>query len=88
MTLEQPGQRGLQECWRSARRWLTSISVQMTSALSGKGGFELHGVVQPLVFFCRRQESSFVGTLHCLLFAIGLVDRQRESATFYTHTAW
>jgi hypothetical protein len=26
----------------------------MTSALSGKGGFELRGVVKPLDFFCRH----------------------------------
>jgi hypothetical protein len=31
---------------------------------------------------------SFVGTLHCLLFAICFADRQQERATYCTHTAW
>jgi hypothetical protein len=35
MTLEQPGQRGWQECWRSVQRWLTSISVVMGSEVTG-----------------------------------------------------
>jgi hypothetical protein len=30
----------------------------------------------------------FVGTLHCLLLAICLADRQQERATYCTHTAW
>jgi hypothetical protein len=30
----------------------------------------------------------FVGTLHCLLFAICLADRQQERATHCTHTSW
>ena len=41
----------MQECWGSAQRWLTSISRTITSALSGKGGFELRGVVKPLALF-------------------------------------
>ena len=50
-----PGQRVVQECWGSAQRWLTSTSATiMASALSGKGGFELRGVVNSLAFFCRR----------------------------------
>jgi hypothetical protein len=53
-TLEPPGLTVLQECWRSAQRWLTSISASITSALSGKGGFELRGVVNPLALFCRH----------------------------------
>ena len=32
--------------------------------------------------------SSFIGTLHCLLVAICLADRQPERATVCTHTAW
>ncbi len=46
--------RGLQECWRTAQRWLTSISAAMTSELSGEGAFEHRGVVKPLVFLCRH----------------------------------
>jgi hypothetical protein len=45
------GQQVLQECWRGAQRCLTSKSAAMESTLSGKGGFELRGVVKPLVFF-------------------------------------
>jgi hypothetical protein len=30
---EQPGQRGSQECWRSAQRWPTSISATMQSQM-------------------------------------------------------
>ena len=48
---------------------------------------------------CRGREPSsfvawsslwtcFVGTLHCLLVAICLADRQQERATYCTHTAW
>ncbi len=48
------GQRVLQECWRSAQSWLTSISGTMTSKLSGKGGFELRDVAKPLDFFYRH----------------------------------
>jgi len=54
-------QRVLQVCrWRRriALRWLTSISATMVSKLSGKGGFELRGVVkptdEPLVSFNRH----------------------------------
>jgi hypothetical protein len=47
------GQRVLQECWRSAQRWLASISNTMASTLSGKGGFELRGVVKPSVLQFR-----------------------------------
>ncbi len=42
----------MQECWASAQRWLTSISAEMISKQAG--GFELRGVVKPLVFFCRH----------------------------------
>jgi hypothetical protein len=55
---DQPGQNGLLACLLSAHRWLSSISAPMTSALSGKGGFELRGVVKPLAFFCRRPACS------------------------------
>ena len=48
-------QRGLQDCWRSAQRWLTSISATITSTLSGEEGFELRGVVKRLAFFWRRR---------------------------------
>ncbi len=32
--------------------------------------------------------SYFIGTLHCLLVDICLADRQRETATYYTHIAF
>ena len=51
---DQRGQRALQECWRSAQRWTTSLSKTITSELSGKGGFEHRGVVKPPVFLCRH----------------------------------
>jgi hypothetical protein len=79
MTLEQPGQRALQECLGSAERLLTSISATMTSALSGKGGFELRGVVKPLALFCR----------HLALLALcHLFSRQatRKSDILYTYS--
>jgi hypothetical protein len=38
----------------SAQRWLISISSEMTSALSEKGGFELRGVVKLLAFYFGR----------------------------------
>ena len=63
------GQRVLEECWPSAERLLTR---------SGKGGFELRGVVKRLVFF--------IGTLHCLLVAISLAGRQQEAATNCTQS--
>jgi hypothetical protein len=50
----------------------------MTSALSGKGVFELRGVVKPLALFCR----------HFALFALcHLFSRQatRKSDTLYTY---
>jgi len=50
----QDGQRVLQECWRSAQRWLISTSHSMESNLSGNGGFELRDVVKPLDFFYRH----------------------------------
>jgi hypothetical protein len=37
---EQPGQRGLQECWDSAQRSLTSISATMGSAQAGQRGLQ------------------------------------------------
>ena len=46
-------QRVLQECWDSVQCWLRSISAPMDSKLSGKGGFELRGVVKPLALICR-----------------------------------
>jgi hypothetical protein len=68
--------RGLQERWRSAQSWLTSISAAIGSDQPGrefcrnagpvlssaerwltrsvKGGFELRGMVKPLVFFYRH----------------------------------
>ncbi len=76
---DQPGQTGLQQCWRSAQRWLTSISATMRSALSGKGGFELRGVVKPLALFCR----------HLALLALcHLFSRQttRKIDIMYTHS--
>ena len=36
MRSEQLGQRVLQECWRSAQRWLTSISAAISSAMLGQ----------------------------------------------------
>ncbi len=45
---------GLQERCNSAQRWLTSISNTMASKMSGKGGLEFRGVVQPLAFVCRH----------------------------------
>jgi hypothetical protein len=54
LTSAQPGHRGLQECWRSAQRWLASISSTIGSKLSGKGGLELRGVAQPLALFFRH----------------------------------
>ncbi len=53
MALDQTGQRVLLECWGSAQRWLTSISTTIRSAMSGKAGLELRGVVKPLALFCR-----------------------------------
>ena len=76
---DQTGQRGLQECWGSAQRWLTSISSPMASALSGEGGFELLGVVKPLALFCR----------HLALLALcHLFSRQatRKSDILYTYS--
>jgi hypothetical protein len=52
--LEQQGQSRLQECWRSAQHWLTSILATIKSDQPGKGGFELCGVVKPLAFVCRH----------------------------------
>jgi hypothetical protein len=37
---EQSGQRSLQECWRSAQRWLASISAPMTSGMMGQRGLQ------------------------------------------------
>ncbi len=48
------GQSVLHECWRSGQRWLTPISLAMAFAMSGKGGFELRGVVEPLVLCYRH----------------------------------
>ena len=42
------GAGGLHECWRSAQRWLASISDTIGSAMPGEGSFELRGVVKPL----------------------------------------
>ena len=53
MRSKQPGQRVLQ-CRGSAKRWLLLISATMASKLSGEAGFELRGVVKPLVFFCSH----------------------------------
>jgi hypothetical protein len=47
----------LQEGWRSAQCSINYISATMTSALSGKGGFELRSVVEPLPFGWRRRMS-------------------------------
>ncbi len=55
ITSARLGQRVLQECWGSAHRCLTSVSLAMTSALSGKGDFELRDVVNPLSLFWRRR---------------------------------
>jgi hypothetical protein len=74
-----PAGAGLQECWGSAQRWLTSISISIRSALSGKGGFELRGVVKPLALFCR----------HLALLALcHLFSRQatRKSDMVYTYS--
>ena len=54
MRSDQTGQRGLQECWRSAQRSLTYISATMASALSGKEGCALRGEVKLLALFCRH----------------------------------
>ena len=54
----QPGQRALQEGWRSAQCSINYISATMTSALSGKGGFELRGMVEPLPFGWRTRRMS------------------------------
>jgi hypothetical protein len=54
--------------------------LQDVSALSGKGGFELRGVVKPLALFCR----------HLALLALcHLFSRQatRKSDILCTHTA-
>jgi hypothetical protein len=75
----QQGQRALQEYCRSAQRWLTSISATIRSALLGKGGFELRGVVKPLAFVCR----------HLALLALcHLFSRQatRKSDMLYTYS--
>jgi hypothetical protein len=54
------------------------------SKLSRQGGFELElrCVLKSLVVF------QLVVTLHCLLFAICLEDRQQERATYCTNTVW
>ena len=59
--------------------WLTSISTSVISALPGKGGSEIRGVVKPLTFFCR----------HLALLALcHLFSRQatRKSDILYTHS--
>jgi hypothetical protein len=84
MRSDQPGQIALQECWGSAHHWLTLISnamaLEMASALSGKGGFELRGVVKPLALFCRHL---------ALLARCHLFSRQttRNSDILYTYSA-
>jgi len=77
---DQPGQRVLQECWRSAQRWLTLISTAIASNLSGEGGFERRGMVKPLEFICR---------LLALLARCHLFSRQatRNSDMLYTYSA-
>ena len=69
----------MQEFWDSAQRWLTSSSAAMAFSLSGKGGFELRGVVKPLAFVCR----------HLALLALcHLFSRQatRKSDILYTYS--
>jgi hypothetical protein len=80
MESDQTGQRGYQECLGSAQRWLTSISNAMASKLSGKGGFELLGVVKPLDFVYRHL---------ALLARCHLFSRQatRNSDILYTYSA-
>jgi hypothetical protein len=76
---DQAGQRSLKDFCRSAQRSLTSISAEVTSALSGKGGFELRGMAKPLAFFCR----------HLALLALcHLFSRQttRKIDIMYTHS--
>ena len=79
MRSEMEEQTGLQECCRSAQRWLTSISATMASALSAKGGFKLRGVVKPLALFCRHL---------ALLARCHLFSRQatRKSDILYTYS--
>jgi hypothetical protein len=36
--------------------WTSQMAIE--SALSGKGGFELRGVVKPLAFFWRRRKTT------------------------------
>jgi hypothetical protein len=45
----------LQECWRTAQRWLTFISTAIILALSGEQRFELRGVIMPLALFCNSR---------------------------------
>jgi hypothetical protein len=51
----------------------------MASAVSGKGGFELRGVVKPLAFVCRH---------HALLALCHLFSRQatKKSDILYTYS--
>jgi hypothetical protein len=51
----------------------------MPSALSGKGGFELHGVVKPLALFCRHLALLAL----CHLFSI---QATRKSDILYTYS--
>ena len=74
------GQKVSQECWRSAQRWLTSISATMVSKMSGKTGFEFRGVVKPLALLVCR---------HLALLALcHLFSRQatRKSDILYTYS--
>jgi hypothetical protein len=60
---------------------LTLVFFYSTESVRGKRGFELHGAVKPLAFFCR----------HLALLALcHLCVRQttRQSDIYFTHTAW
>jgi hypothetical protein len=54
ITSAQAGQRALQECCDSAGSWSASISGTMASKQTRQRGFELRGVVKPLVFVYRH----------------------------------
>jgi hypothetical protein len=105
---DQPGQRALQECWRSAQRWSPRSPLESDRTSRGREPCGSAGAVSspgspqsPRQWHrhCRGRVASifvawsslwpcFVGTLHCLLFAICLADRHQQRATYCTHTAW
>jgi hypothetical protein len=58
---EMMRQTGLQECCDSSGSWCTSISVAMISKMLVQRGFELRGVVKPLVFFRRHLARLVIG---------------------------